>query len=277
MYVTVNIESENMKLLPFNGVVIEMLEITKGVNKHTKLKITGTMSKDNSVTSLSDEIITLIANIDGEELILFRGTALNSKFDLISEEYKFELICATSSIEMDIFKQSRLFQSCETYSDIVNVIKLEYDISCGYKSENRAINPEIFQDDETDWQFLKRLASRLEDGLYNVLVNGEYKLIFGLPSINNNVIVDESIDEIYSNDVSQDYIEDGSNLVKSRVFKVIDYVVTSSKVLELGEVVTCRDMECYVKAANTKLIEGVIVTQYLLTTRNGMKRSILND
>ncbi len=277
MQETVKIRKESIRLLPFNDVVVETLEIIKGVNRHTTLNISGTMSQDNSLDALTDAVVTLITDVNLEEQVLFKGSILHSDVKLVAAEYKFNLRCSSESIEMDIIKESRSFENIkQTYLEIVGIVEAEYDIMCLYNLENSSINKTIIQNNETDWQFLKRLASRFEDGLYNVLINGESKLALGLPNINNNVVIDENIDEMNSNDVSQEYIEDGSDEIKTRVFQVIEYFITSNKILEIGEVVTCRNMECYVKSAITQLVGGVVVTEYYLTTRNGMKRSILN-
>ncbi|WP_230199402.1 hypothetical protein [Bacillus ndiopicus] len=130
---------------------------------------------------------------------------------------------------------------------------------------------------ETDWQFLKRLASRFNTGLVPAATFAQPKFHFGIP-----IGKAQGKLEDYHYTVRKrlaDYLrytENGNDGMEEHDF--LYYEVETDKVLALGDTVSFNKQTLYIRAASTTMKDGLLKHVYTLATKNGMKQpELFND
>lgn len=170
-----------------NGKTVEFLSIAdvlvkRGINQHSELKVVGNIDilKKFQIDGKVGEEIQIkafqIVGLEHKSDLLFAG--IIEKIELIngpiSATYTIE--AKSFSIELDRQKRKRSFQDIKkTYEDILDTVKTEgkYErllLIPIDKVRKEMINDLVIQYEETDWEFLKRMASNqgqclvVEDG-----------------------------------------------------------------------------------------------------------------
>lgn len=273
---TTEITYEHLRLFPFELVSIREIFLKKEINEHGKMYITGIIPaeiKDEYVNLATPEIAVSLVSTKDKEKIIFCGVIADIEVKTFGDNYELTLECLTSSYFMDTLIKKRSFQDTnKRYSDIVRMITYEQpNADVGYTVEERVTNEFIIQYKETDWQFIKRMASRFNEGLYPSFEYNSAKYYFGPPNIDNGVVIDEKVYGAKKklNDfryMSNNYIDD------VMVLDFVEYEIESFKLLDLGEKVKYEDIDFYIKEITMKLIDGVLRSTYKICTKNGLKQ-----
>ena len=228
----VNVILNNKKI---ENYLIRELELTEGINEHQKLKLKIEVEKDRK--SELEEIIgkeetEIRIEVSGEdasvgEKEIFKG--IIDYFEVLeygSEGYLIFIEAFSYSILFDrkMEKRYRVFQDKNfTYANIIDEINStcsNKDIQIKYfKGAEVPIGKLIVQYNETDWEFLVRMASHLKTGL---LVTEQGIITFGVIETGN--VKNEN--KYYS-----DY-----SIVRD--YKNLYYKVYSNKVVSLGDSVS---------------------------------------
>ncbi len=273
---TTEITYEHLKLYPFELVHIEKVHIDKKINEHGKMYITGTVpseTKDEYINTTTPETTVRLVSTKDSEKTIFCGVISNIEINTFGDNYKLVLECLTSSYLMDTVIKKRSFQDInKRYSDLIKGITYEQQGGdVGFMVSDRATSEFIMQFRETDWQFIKRMASRFNEGLYPSFEFNSAKYFFGPPNIDNNVTIDE---KVYSVKKSlNDYRYMSSNYIQGIMsLDFIEYEIESYKLLELGEKVRYNDLEFFVKSIVMDLVDGTLRSSYKICTKNGLKQ-----
>lgn len=156
--------------LPFFLEVLTELTFSQKENEHTRVKLSGLVREGELETffrigSLSNVQIW-IGSIEGEYLI-FSGIVTSAYYrNRQSQEITLEMV--SYSILMDLERKKRSFQDQNlSYSDLWKEILRTYDgqILIREKHPDKISAPRV-QYEETDWQFMKRLASQYGSNLF---------------------------------------------------------------------------------------------------------------
>ncbi|HEX3075710.1 MAG TPA: contractile injection system protein, VgrG/Pvc8 family, partial [Lachnospiraceae bacterium] len=149
--------------LPVSLNSIKEFRLEQQLNEHNRLRITGTLKEseqDFALDQLSMESEATIV-LDGKPL--FCGVVTKCLQKRVNDVSEIELTFADHSILLDIRKRNRSFQDVTVaYRDSMKRIAKEYDGSLaalGYEEIKPSVP--LIQYQETDWVFLKRLASQL--------------------------------------------------------------------------------------------------------------------
>ena len=160
----------------------------------------------------------------------------------------------SGTILLDQKKCNRVFQKKEqTYMGIANTVTADTEHSaCILPGSDMRTGGTLIQYQETDWRFLKRMASQL--GLPLVPDTSYYypRFYFGLPEGEKR-----ELGEIISCDLCFDgryYAVSGKCLVDREDFICYDVVTRTS--LSLGDRVTYEGRELLVSRKKTELAEG---------------------
>lgn len=170
---------------------IEDLEIRSKFNRQDTL-ITILILDLNKIKAYED-----ILSDSNLTLKIFRGKntyfeGILKSIETYSDEFKYyiRLEAEDNSCKLNTLEEySRIYQDNDiTYSQIVeDVLKdknLNYYISKNYERKIKGI---IYQNEENDWEFLKRISSHINMPIF---ITKEGVLLFGYDNINDNVYVD---------------------------------------------------------------------------------------
>jgi len=100
---------------------------------------------------------------DAEEDVLFYGVIYSATEYYYSGILTLQITALSLSWMLDLEKKNRSFQKTEqTHSRIISAILEEYGASADYNIDDRPIEKPYIQYNETDWEFIRRISSRLE-------------------------------------------------------------------------------------------------------------------
>lgn len=157
--------------------ILSLLDLNMNIqpNHHGIITIRGFVSSDEQFKSveqpLTGEMLS-IRELDENGNVLnepvFRGIIRSSSITEINEHYVAEVTALSATCLLDQKKKSRSFQEVTmSYADVVSAILAEtLDAAAIFpEGKNRTIDKPLIQYEETDWQFIKRLASHFNSAL----------------------------------------------------------------------------------------------------------------
>jgi len=269
---------EHLSLSPFELVNIRNVEIKKEINEHGVMHFSGPVpeeAKDNYIFDFNFGTVVKLTQLkDGDTKVLFSGVLQNLSVTMEGELYILTGSAVTHTYLMDINIKRRSFQDInETYYSMVKKITKEYsgaDVSFApYK--DKAKGGFIIQYKETDWEFIKRMASLLNEGVYPFFDHDTPKYFFGKPDLDNQKVIDEYVFTV-KKDLS-DYKYLSSNYIEGVTsLDFITYDVETYILLDMGEKVTYRNINFYVKSVRSVMTDGVWRYFYKLSSKNGLKQ-----
>lgn len=270
---------------PYKFLKIKKLKLTREINEHAKLYISGIISDENSdkyVEEADENDIVKVSVKDDEDNItdLFEGIVTNISINVRSNVRTLEIEALSQTFLMDIKKNSCTFQNEEfTYEDIFRKINSGYnDIIIVDNVTNRAkIDKFLVQYKETDWEFLKRLASHFNVGLVPACHLSGIKYSIGWAGGGKgynltefNYSIKKGLREYKVKAYNEDYDLDDINL--------ISYEITTNKIINLYDDVAFNGRKLMVYKCEIQMIDGVLSNKYILRDERGMKvRKIYND
>lgn len=152
--------------LPISYEYIKECSISEKINEHVKVRIVGVLTEAGQSSALDQVTLDSSIHIYTDEKQLFYGIATSFEITYKNGVCEFILCAADESIRMDIEKKCRSFQNInQTYAETIkNII---HDYHGDYANAGHYVSyPQtpMIQYEETDWQFIKRLASNM--GIY---------------------------------------------------------------------------------------------------------------
>ncbi len=263
-----------IRLKGLDGFLIESCEITQKVNDHAYAKIAGVLSESSIESSrklgLTDQRYYLIgySNHDQGEIV-FSGIVYSTNVLIEGELHWLELTLVSDTRQLHSQRKTRTIQDVNTsYQQIFNDISTVNNITVQSETGNQPIGTMIVQYEETDWEFLCRTSSRLNEVVYPIIssTQGGCRIGISAQSSGNHLEcsklgIKHRIGEFKEASASQQLIDSVSYLVTSR-----QYYPIGSKV-KLKEV----DQELYVYGLEAKLSHGELVSEYELRTKKGYK------
>ncbi|MDR1322523.1 MAG: phage late control D family protein [Gracilibacteraceae bacterium] len=177
-----------IKVSPLELLDVQACDITIRPNEHGGAYIRGIVDsarKDEYIRYLLSEDTVVITGVDsdGGETALFAGMPEEFAFGEQNSLITMELTLKSPTLRMDRLVRSRSYQSEElTYEDILISLggypNYGAILNCG---DEVTIPHIIVQFIETDWMFLKRLASHFGAMLLPECKSGYTRYYFGLP------------------------------------------------------------------------------------------------
>lgn len=251
------------------------LEITQEINQHATFVLTGVLheeSKDSCVTDvLEGKEIEIYANRT-EKTILFKGLVQKARVQFVGGMYTLELKGISYSVQMDLKKKSVSYQDIgETYETIVETIGRAYPKGAvkDFASNKKPTRQLLVQYQETDWEFLKRLASHFNMGIIpNVTLEGP-KIMFGTYQG-----VHRGEAERFEYSVGKDllsYRRSNENTNPSlKESDILTYYIKVFDNFDLGDQVSYQGKSLFVKSKKAVLVQGMLWFHYALCAKNGL-------
>lgn len=252
------------------------VHVWKKVNEHGYAKIKGIIAdKDETVlfrNAESDEYAVLaIEDDDGNTKNIFAGIVKHIQVENVGGVKTAEIQLQGATKLMDSKKHTRTFQnkgmSYEQMLDIVNADyrKIMYLTGCG---NGTAINNLIVQYNETDWEFIKRLASHFYQPIVPDYGDVGIRYSFGLSTDESPKQLNEASYKVESN-VTEYRLKDASRIPGIYPADFQYYEVRSREYTELGEKVIFQGKEFYVYESESTYTGDELVHKYILRRKGG--------
>ncbi|MFK4343660.1 MULTISPECIES: HNH endonuclease [unclassified Paenibacillus] len=257
---------------------IEKLQITRAINDHAYLMVSGMLSEEKGAAcigqNMEDEPI-VIRQLDeqGQSLRrLFHGIVTRLSVHCTRGVYTFELEAASHSYQMDIKLKKRSHQDIHrTYDDLVTAMvrKYQYGDAIDTVTNYAKLDTFVLQYEETDWAFLKRLASRFGSVLVPEVTAASPKVFFGMPEGKTYKV---ERDVFYR--VRKTFHELDEGKPGKRAGSYVTYVIESLLYVALGDLITLpigSGKELVVVRAVTQLEDGLLLTRYDLQAEQDIR------
>ncbi|MGW9529654.1 contractile injection system protein, VgrG/Pvc8 family [Paenibacillus terrae] len=263
---------------PFQPQHIDQLQITRTINDHTFLHITGMLTEEQGAACIGqnmeqEPIVIRQLDDQGQSLRrLFHGIVTQMSVNCTRGVYTFELKAASHSYQMDIKLKKRSYQDIHrTYDDLVTsmVRKYEYGDAIDTVTNYAKLDTFVLQYEETDWAFLKRLASRFGSVLVPEVTAASPKVFFGMPEGKQHKV---ERDVFYR--VRKTFHELDAEKPGERAGSYVTYMIESLQYYALGDLITLpmgQGKELVVVRAVTRLEDGLLRTRYDLQAEQNIR------
>lgn len=237
-------------------------------NMHGQMIVCGCLPvkcAEQQVTKSFEGQILSISILDNDEskngTPVFCGTV--SKID-IEKNYAFynvEVTVSSATALLDITPKSRSFQNVEmTFREVVNSVLVDTKDAWARfaKVANEPIKKPIIQYQETDWQFIMRLASMLGLQLFPDCTTPFPTFSFGYEVGDSAQLISNS----YSVLLDQRYFEQGGSEKSHYKPDFLCYSVSSYQCYNLGKTVVFQDLQLFLYKVSGCLTKGELLFDY---------------
>jgi len=213
---------------------------------------------------------------EGNSKRLFYGIVQKAKTTNVNGIYYLEIQALTSSSKLDIKKKSRSFQNVKmTYDALIGEILDDYS---GFTftqnvGKGQKINKPLFQYQETDWNFLKRIASVLNSELYCDIINLNYMFNFGIPH-DQSYELDDNIDYDAYKDIESFHEAGGYNAGYDDT-DFFYYELEKKDIFEVGSEINYKQKDLYVREYEGYKNKEEIFYKYKLCRKKGVWQGII--
>lgn len=269
---------EQIKITPLELLHLEEFELKQKENEHTILHITGTVKEEEAERLLlyvaaGSKIEVFYQTETEESRCLFRGVMTEAAVTQYKELKRLSVEAMSHTYWLDQGRISRSFQNTgATYAAIMEQVigEIQGAKITWLSSAANPTNEVILQYQETNWEFLKRMASRMYTGLIPISNSKTPSVYFGtteqkqaqeLPVLRYSMKKD-----IRSYQIESSYIP-GMKENDYLTYEVISYAIRQA-----GEAVSFHNVVFYIKEASFQIQNGLLVATYQLGTRNSLKQ-----
>ena len=258
--------------------MISILEFTglQEMNKHGYMKISGFVEagkKEEYIRKAAEEtwVQILVYDDKDEECNLFCGVLECFRISSQRDGDVLELELYTGTKLMDYKKHFRSFQKeGYTYRQAAELCNKSYSQSGMIMTEGKDSNFPgfVLQYEETDWEFLKRIASLLNSVLVPSCKVQGVKYFFGIPEKKSKLELDT---ESYTTrqDIGEYAYKHAEGMELGRKDAVC-YIVESMEICDLGDQISFLGMELYVFKIETSWKGNELYFRYYLKTKKGL-------
>ncbi|CAH8771856.1 phage baseplate assembly protein V [Paenibacillus dendritiformis] len=270
---------------PYDIRSITDIHINNRINEHASLTLTGIMApeeKDHCISTSTDrDYIQVKQKIDGDqERILFQGMITNLTIRSIQDIYFIYIEALSYTSELDIKREFRSFQNEDmSYSELVESIIAKYPKAnfISDVSDSTRLGAFTLQYNETDWQFLKRMASHLGAGLIPDSSADSPKFWLGLPDGKKTVPIEcrnynvkKNLSAYYEASESDDSWDLSDN-------EFISCEMESPQYFHIGDRVIFENRERIIFQSSVSMKDGILIYKYLIAPEHGLRqRKVIN-
>lgn len=260
---------DTLKIAPFDMKLHEV-RLTQKIDDHGRLNFTGIIpeeKEDQYVRMASEQTVIELMYTDekGINKTLFHGKILRLNVKVERGVYWIDVEAVSHSYDMDIMLVNRAFQ--DKSMKIEKVVK---EIAAPYKasinnmySEQMELGGFTLQYQETDWQFMKRLASHYHAPLVTVSSRDTISVYLGIPDHRDLGEIEATHYRVHKDLLTYKSLGDPKQTgLNERDF--ICYEVVMDQVLELGDKVTFKNQKLHVFEVHTEMNRGVLTHKYIL-------------
>lgn len=263
------IDVTRLSVAPFamEGIVEMMVE--QSLNQHASLYVKGIIPKEIGDAGVMNTDDTTVVELSDQDGLIFSGLVQDIRASFEGQVYYLEVWAVSHSIKADTNVLSRSFQDAGmNYQQIAQQLSGEDGLSVQIETDPLSVNNLLLQYEETNWGFLKRIASHNHSVLLPSVTEPQF--YFGIPKGNQK-------GSLLSYRFSV-----GKNLRRFRRYSgagvdtsaedSIEYIVMADdSVLSIGDTVDYGGSSLIVREARIHLMDAVLTCRYILGTENGLK------
>lgn len=270
-------KAERIRTSGFDFLSLKQLEIYQEIGQHATGIVMGYI-QDKDVNEYQERVLenrwVTITAVDenGEEKVVMGGIVAGFSFERKSHDMMMQLILKSGTYLMDSKLHFRSFQNLNnTYFDVINQINTCYDTH-GVIAEpciEQTFIDFLLQYKESDWTFIKRLASRFglevtpainREGVFYFIGNANfatYQLTEVVCNIRKNIDAFMKQGENGCEGLSeQDYLE---------------YIFSTRELYNLWDLLILKNESGYVHHIYREYKHGELYNTYILRPSYGMK------
>lgn len=269
-------KSERIVVEPFSYSVLTDIEIKEKINEHGSARIKGILDKGTGDDVLekvnADEVITIKTISDnGESVVLFRGVICQISLSIEGGVKLLEIYAKSHTYLMDIKKKVRVFQdTTQTFSELAAYVGRENGARfISSEGKEQAIGQMVIQYQETDWEFLKRMASMIHTVIVADCINGRISFSLG-PSKPSKKEIQDPICQT-KRDLAGYHFQKENGRKDCMERDTFSLIVTTRELLGLCTPIPVLKREYYVKEIERHLVGSEMMNTYELVLSSGLK------
>lgn len=269
---------QKIEIAPYEVEQLLDVRLTGRFNEHGTLYVKALLSEEKgdgymNSSGRGEPVCLSAQNYEGVPQILFQGMVQKLQVRVIGQLYYLEVQAVSYSYLLDIEKRNRSFQD-----KVLSYEGLLQKLTAGYEdagildvvTQKAVIGQLLVQYQETDWQFLKRLASHFHTGLVNDVRFSCPRCYFGVQG--GRGVELEAVAYSVKKDMAR-YLRMSQNGVDGLYEQdFLSYEVETYTPVHVGEQVRFLGQTLYVSQADAALDKGIFVYRLTLTAKNGMCR-----
>lgn len=264
-------------LTPYELLDVLECHINKTVNDHFTAVITGHVADDKADDYLlscneSTGITIMALDSDGGMKTVFKGGVTEAWLGTEGGLKTLTIRAITRTTVLDQKQETRTFQyEQQTYQEVCDFIRALYDGSVFLYTTGISETTEtiLVQYEETDWEFMKRIASRLNSVLVPDIENDNLCFCFGMPKK-----ADKFMEETPSYRVEKEvgeYLYKKENTVPLSEQDAVNYVFQCREIWEVCSPVTFLGQQMYVYRILSDYDGQELIHTYYLRSKAGFK------
>lgn len=266
------IEVGKFTVSPFELERILELKMEKKMNDHAMMYIRGVLKdgeKDSAVAAVSEET-QIQCQVDGKTI--FSGIIQNINVTCTDTVYYLEASVVSNTILLDVCPMQRSFQEKDQeFKAIADYVIKDAGAKMQFHAPAKKVENIILQYNETDWDFMKRLASHSNSVLIPVANSEQPEFLFGvedameykdkLDAFHYSISKDMAMYRSLSQSEDLDFTEDDA---------IIYSLKTDDFVFDIGDMLSLNGNPLFVSTANLLLKDSILVCTYTLATKNAI-------
>ena len=271
-----------MENITFQNIVIDgisynklvSLNITHDVGNHAYASVELEVEKEKGIEYIkrADEGTKVIikTNAEGQHKILFVGCVLETGLNEMSDYAVLNVRLASYSYRLDIQKRKKTFQNTSlTYGNVMkNIVGSKASIVV--EISDKKIGNLIMQYEETDWDFIKRMASHLSAAVFTDIDSDKPQIHIGIPKRAAFTYVSSTSLETFAMPIG---MNPSMNNKKTGLAKSVQ----TEEYMYIGEKMKVDNMSYVIGSVNCSMQLGVLKCTYSISDGNNYKCLATNN
>ena len=275
MYIIVG----NLHIKPYEIQSLLEIKIEQKMNEHGTFYFKGVLPDGSgeyyAETSTKGTPITLTATDNNErEYTLFQGLVNNLEIHASQGVYYIEVHAVSYSFLMDIARKSRSFQDKNMpYANLIRQVTANYPNAAVIDTvpTDNPTNKLIIQHLETDWGFLKRMASHFNTGLICDVHFAGAKYFFGVPEIETLSL--DNINYTIRKDMQRFQLLSQNGVDGLNEEDFIYYEIETRNIVNIGDCVQFNGRTLYVYSITSHVNKGVFTNLCVLSSKKAFSQN----
>lgn len=260
-----SMEIGKIKIEGIDVLAVEDVHIEAAINQHAKLEMVCLIKKEQI-----QKYVMLVENesmvtVWEQDFVLFCGRVIKAVCKTKKDGTRLYITLLNASYLLDREKKSKSYQDISmTYQQIA-----EDKVMTIYADEKKVIGQIQIQYEETDWEFLTRLSSKLYTGVYADMRQRECVLYWGIAD--TQAVNQEDISEYYvEKDI--DYYQNCEKNTKCS-YTMLDSIVyefESEELFRIGDAVMIGEQKVFIVEMHGDMEQATWKGVYKAKTREGV-------
>ncbi|GIO86800.1 hypothetical protein J25TS5_37320 [Paenibacillus faecis] len=264
---------------PYPITAVRYLHVDRQFNEHTQCNLSIVMTEEHAMAclekgSMRDTVHIRRETPEGTEY-WFSGGIAAVDMDVEDGIWHVSVRAISRTYDMDHQRMSRSYQNKNlTYTSLIKQLVAPYKDG---DAMNEATEPDatigrlLVQYQETDWQFMKRVASLVGTVILPDVVLDAPRVYFGVPDFSWGKQL-----HVYRYTMTQDrelYLQThvGYSDTRTNSADYVSYEVTSRQYVQVGDNVSFKGQMWVVYSADMRYDQGIVTYAYKLVQRSGIR------